>query len=68
MSLQFERLARNPLGAGQYTVLLALFFTSVFVALVLTDTTGREILVLVTNRTAFAKVVLILACSDNISF
>ena len=52
-----RRVARNSLGADDYTVLVALFFTSVFVVVVLIDVhygLGRH-LILVTNGAAFGK-------------
>lgn len=58
-----RRLARNSLGADDYTVLMALFFTSVFVTTVLIGVhygLGRH-LILVTDGVAFGKVVLLLA-------
>lgn len=50
--------ARNALGADDYTILIALFFTSIFVITVLIDVSyglGRH-LILVTNGAAFGKV------------
>ena len=55
-----RRLARNSLEADDYTVLVALFFTSVFVTTVLLGVhygLGRH-LILVTDGAAFGKVVL----------
>ena len=50
--------ARNALGADDYTILIALFFTSIFVITVLIDVSyglGKH-LILVTNGAAFGKV------------
>lgn len=59
VSLRFlsRRVARNPLGADDYTILVALFFTSIFVIMVLIGVhygLGRH-LILVTNGAAFGK-------------
>lgn len=65
-----RRRARNSLQADDYFVFLALFFTSVFVVVVLVDVhygLGKQ-LILVTNGAAFGKVILFLACSIEISF
>ena len=54
-----RRVARNILEADDYTIVVGLFFTSVFVAMVLVDVhygLGRH-LILVTNGPAFGKVV-----------
>ena len=58
LRLVARRLGRIPLGADDYTVLTALFFTSVFVAMVLTGVyygEGRH-WILVNNVTAYTKV------------
>ena len=63
-----QRLARSPLGADDYTMLLALFITSIFVALVLNGMLygkGRH-WILVIKGAAFAKLTLILFCSNGI--
>lgn len=55
-----RRRARNALGADDYAVVLALFFTSVFVVMVLVNVhygLGRH-LILVNDGPAFGKVVL----------
>ena len=65
-----RRRARNSLQADDYSVVVALFFTSVFVVVVLVGVhygLGRH-LILVTNGAALGKVVLFLACSIEISF
>lgn len=52
-----RRVARNALGADDYTILVALFFTSIFVIVVLIGVhygLGRH-LILVTNGAAFGK-------------
>ena len=64
-----RRLARNSLGADDYTVLVALFFTSVFVTTVLIGVhygLGRH-LILVTDGAAFGKVVLLSTPSPAVS-
>ena len=56
-----RRIARNALGADDYTIVVALFFTSVFVASVCVCVhygLGRH-LILVTDGAAFGKVVYI---------
>ena len=65
-----RRRGRNSLEADDYTVVLALFFTSVFVVMVLVTVhygLGKH-LILVTNGAAFGKVVLLIACSTDMSF
>lgn len=65
-----RRLARNSLEADDYTVLLALFFTSVFATTTLIGVhygLGKP-WILVTNKTVYIKVVLVLACTCETSF
>lgn len=65
-----RRLARNSVEADDYTVLLALFFTSVFATVTLIGVhygLGKP-WILVANKTIYTKVVLVLACTCEISF
>lgn len=65
-----RRLARNSVEADDYIVLLALFFTSVFATVTLIGVHYRlgKPWILVANKTIYTKVVLVLACTCEISF
>ena len=68
LRLLSRRRARTSLEADDYTVILALFFTSVFVCIVLVNVhygLGKH-QILVTNGVALGKVILFPACSIDL--